>query len=101
MTTEIGRVKCWISTEGLRQKEVLGRETGMVYVVKTTTATTTAVYILRQRAKDGAKTQVTQDKEAKDKDEPEPRKAFSAAPTFEEFLKFKQAERGETELKIP
>ena len=59
MTTEIGRVKCWISTEGLRQKEVLGRETGMVYVVKTTTATTTAVYILRQRAKDGAKTQVT------------------------------------------
>ena len=37
MTTEIGRVKCWISTERLRQKEVLGRETGMVYNVKTTT----------------------------------------------------------------
>ena len=40
MTTEIGRVKCWISTERLRQKEVLGRETGMVYNVKTTTTTT-------------------------------------------------------------
>ena len=37
MTTEIGRVKCWISTERLRQKEVLGRETGMDYNVKTTT----------------------------------------------------------------
>ena len=40
MTTEIGRVKCWSSTEGLRQKEVLERETGMVYNVKTTTTTT-------------------------------------------------------------
>ena len=30
---EIGRVKCWFSTEGLRQKEVLDRETGMVYIV--------------------------------------------------------------------
>ena len=39
MTTEIGRVKCWISTERLRQKEVLGRETGMVYNVETTTTT--------------------------------------------------------------
>ena len=39
MTTEIGRVKCWISTERLRQQEVLGRETGMVYNVKTTTTT--------------------------------------------------------------
>ena len=38
-TTEIGRVKCWISTEGLRQKEVLDRETGMVYDAKTTTTT--------------------------------------------------------------
>ena len=37
MTTEIGRVKCWISTERLRQKNVLGKETGMVYNVKTTT----------------------------------------------------------------
>ena len=41
VTTEIGRVKCWISTEGLRQKEVLDRETGMVYDVRTTTTTTT------------------------------------------------------------
>ena len=32
---------CWSSTEGLRQKEVLERETGMVYNVKTTTTTTT------------------------------------------------------------
>ena len=39
MTTEIGRVKCWISTERLRQKDVLGRETGMVCDVKTTTTT--------------------------------------------------------------
>ena len=30
---------CWISTERLRQKEVLGRETGMVYNVKTTSTT--------------------------------------------------------------
>ena len=29
--------RCCISTERLRQKEVLGRETGMVYNVKTTT----------------------------------------------------------------
>ena len=43
MTTEIGRVKCWSSTEGLRQKEVLERETGMVYNVKTTTTTTTTI----------------------------------------------------------
>ena len=43
MTTEIGRVKGWSSTEGLRQKEVLlDRETGMVYNVKTTTTTTAA-----------------------------------------------------------
>ena len=42
MTTEIGRVKCSISTERLRQKEVLGRETGMVYNVKTTTTTCSA-----------------------------------------------------------
>ena len=41
MTTEIGRVKCWSSTEGLRQKEVLERETGMVYNVKTTTPSAT------------------------------------------------------------
>lgn len=32
---------------------------------------------------------------------PQGKDAFSAAPTFEEFLKFKQAERGETELKFP
>ena len=29
------------STEGMRQKEVLDRETGIVYNVKTTTTTTT------------------------------------------------------------
>ena len=39
MTTEFGRVKCWISTERLRQKEVVGKETGMVYNVKATTTT--------------------------------------------------------------
>ena len=55
--------------------------------------------VLRQRAEDDDKG--TQDKAVKHEEESEPRKAFSAAPTFEEFLKFKQAERGETELKIP
>lgn len=35
------------------------------------------------------------------RDESESSTGFSAAPTFEEFLKFKQAERGETELKVP
>ena len=44
VTTEIGRVKCWISTERLAQKEVLDRETGMVYNVKTTTTTTTTTW---------------------------------------------------------
>ncbi len=29
------------------------------------------------------------------------RESFSDAPSFEEFLKFKQVERGETELKLP
>lgn len=61
---------------------------------------------LRQSAKDNEKDESetradTQDKQAHHGDESEPRKAFSAAPTFEEFLKFKQAEREETELKIP
>ena len=41
MTTEVGRVKCWISMERLRQKKVLGRETGMVNNVKTMATTTT------------------------------------------------------------
>ena len=49
MTTEIGRVKCWNSTERLRQKEVLGRETGMVYNVKTTTITTVTKVTPRSR----------------------------------------------------
>ena len=44
MTTEIDRVKCWISTERLRQKEVLDRETGMVFNVKTTTTTPISGY---------------------------------------------------------
>ena len=48
VATEIGRVNCWISKEGLRQKEeVLGRETGMVYNVKTTT-TATATATVRE-----------------------------------------------------
>ena len=45
---KIGRVKCWSSTEGLRQKEVLERETGMVYNAKTTTTTTTTTGIFRE-----------------------------------------------------
>ena len=44
MTTEIGRVKCWISTERLRLKEILDRETGMVFKVKITTTITTITY---------------------------------------------------------
>eukprot|EP00752_Nemacystus_decipiens_P004211 g3848.t1 len=61
------------------------------------TRSTTAVVAVR--AQDDEKD--SQETAPKDKDDSEPRKAFSAAPTFEEFLKFKQAERGETELKIP
>ena len=49
MTTEIGRVQCWVSTEGLRQKEVLDRETEMIYNVKTTTTTTTTGHALAQQ----------------------------------------------------
>ena len=37
MITEIGRVKFWISTERLGQKEVLDRDTGMVFSATTTT----------------------------------------------------------------
>ena len=36
MTTEIGRVKCWVSTQRLGRKQVLDRETGMACIVKTT-----------------------------------------------------------------
>eukprot|EP00903_Cladosiphon_okamuranus_P019576 g18004.t1 len=55
----------------------------------------------KEASSEAAATDSRDGQQAKGGDESEPRRAFSAAPTFEEFLKFKQAERGETELKIP
>ena len=37
MTTEIGRVKCWVRTKSVGQKDVLDKQTGMGLNVTTTT----------------------------------------------------------------